>query len=193
MALRNKPVLHEKRILLSDYLSAPDGGKKNKKHSPEVKAHIATVRKAIQDAKINTGNIYVTDLPGRAVAQMHQQAIYLDRKTLKSSTAAEIEHRLRHEEVHREGVFSEGLVELHIAPHNKTGRKFYEDEQGAVRVVTDILSPSNGVKQAMNLYRQRKIKLLYRTFLLNASKKKIKPPEAKNMFRRAFPELMEHL
>ncbi len=159
-----------------------------------VGSHIASVRHAVKKVGADPSRIYVTDIHEKdIVASTRRGIIHLDRKTLKRSTDAELEHRLRHEQSHVDGIFSEGLVELAIARHNKTGRDFYKRDQTRVKKITDILSPIDGVEKAATMYKQKKIKLLYRTFLLSAAKKNIKQKEAHTMFITAFPELERHI
>lgn len=180
--MKNQPRLA--RMTLDDYLD--DDG--------VVGSHVASVRRAVKRAGADTSKILVTDIKEKdIVASTRRGIIHLDRNTLRKSSDVELVHRLRHEQTHVEGIYNEGLVELIIAEHNKTGRDFYKREQGRVRKITDILSPIDGVKRVERMYKQKKIKLLYRTFLIAAARKNIKQNVAHEMFLSAFPELEQHI
>ncbi len=171
-------------MTLDDYLD-DDGA---------VGSHVASVRRAVKRAGADTSKILVADIKEKdIVASTRRGIIHLDRNTLRKSTDAELVHRLRHEQTHVEGIYNEGLVELIIAEHNKTGRDFYKREQARVQKITDILSPVDGVKRVERMYKQKKIKLLYRTFLIAAARKNIKQNVAHEMFLSAFPELEQHI
>ena len=180
--MKNQPKLA--RMTLDDYLD-DDGA---------VGSHVASVRRAVKRAGADTSKILVADIKEKdIVASTRRGIIHLDRNTLRKSTDAELVHRLRHEQTHVEGIYNEGLVELIIAEHNKTGRDFYKREQARVQKITDILSPVDGVKRVERMYKQKKIKLLYRTFLIAAARKNIKQNVAHEMFLSAFPELEQHI
>lgn len=169
---------------LDDYLD--EGG--------AVGSHVSSVRRAVRRAGADASKIFVKDIAEKdIVASTRKGIVHLDRRTLKNSNDNELEHRLRHEQSHVNGLFNEGLVELSIAQHNRTGRNFYKREQLRVKKITDILSPIDGLKKAETFYKQKKIKLFYRTFLLAAARKNIKQHEAHKMFLDAFPELERHI
>lgn len=170
---------------LSDYLNdSPDN---------LVASQVESIRRAVRRARVDTSKVRVTDIHEKdIVATTRRGVMYLDRKTLRNSTNAELEHRLRHEQTHIDGIYSEGLVELLNARHNATGREFYKRDQARVKKVTDIFG-SNGVEEVAKLYKQKKIKLLYRTFLMKAAHRKINRGRAHDMFVTAFPELEKHI
>lgn len=153
---------------------------------------IESIRRAVRRAKVDTSKVRVTDIHEKdIVAKTRRGVMYLDRRTLKKSTGAELEHRLRHEQAHVDGIYSEGLVELLTARHNGTGREFYKRDQARVKKVTDIFGP-NGIEEVAKLYRAKKIKSLYRIFLMKACKK-INRTAAHDMFVTAFPELEKYI
>lgn len=174
----------QERVSLDEYLDQ-DG---------VVGSHVNAVRRAVKKAGADTSRIFVTNILEKdIVASTRKGIIHLDKNTLRRSSDAELVHRLRHEQTHVEGIYSEGLIELIIAQHNNTGRDFYKREQARVKKVTDILSPIDGVKKVERMYKQKKIKLLYRTFLLAAARKNIKQREAHEIFLSAFPELTRYI
>ncbi len=163
-------------------------------HDDVVGSHVRSVRKAVKRAGADTSKIVVTDIKEKdIVASTRGGIIRLDRRTLKRSNDAELVHRLQHEQTHVEGIYNEGLIELMIAQHNNTGRDFYKREQARVKKITDILSPIDGIKKVEKMYKQKKIKLLYRTFLVAAARKNIKQKDAHRIFIDAFPELERHI
>lgn len=159
----------------------------------EIGAGIQTVRAAIKKNNIDPDKLKVKDFPEEICAQTHRQVIYLNRKRLQKSTPAEMEHTLAHEQLHCEGIYNEGIVELSIAAKNKTGKLFYEKEQTRVKDVIQILGSADGLQKIVTLYKQKKIQQLYRLFLFTAAKKKISQSKAKKIFFRGFPELKPYI
>lgn len=180
-----KKTTKQEEVSLNDYLDD---------NEELLSSQIASVRSAVKRAGADTSRIFVTDIKEKdIVASTRRGIIRLDRRTLKKSNDAELVHRLQHEQTHVDGIYNEGLIELMIAQHNNTGRNFYKREQARVKKITDILSPTDGIKRAERMYKQKKIKLLYRTFLIAAARKNIKQKDAHRMFIDAFPELEKHI
>jgi|GEM_PF-3258141 hypothetical protein len=173
----------QSQLALKTLLAVPE-------HEAAVDLNIAVIRTAIERTRVDAANVVVTDdLPHHIVSQTRRKVIYLNRARLKNASPEEIEHRLRHEEAHRHGIYDCGLAELSIAGQNTTGKIYYPAKQRATKRATDILDPVDGVKKAVLLYKRKKFQHLYDMFMFAARKKRIRTKEANEIFRAAFPKL----
>lgn len=170
-------------IPLPEPLNTPD------KESADDRS-IAAIRQAAANTNVDVKNVLIVDnLPHHVVSQTRNKIIHLNRARLKNASPEEIEHRLRHEEAHRCGIYDCGLVELSISAQNSTGKIYYPKKQEATKRAIAILDPADGIRKAVILYKQRKFQHLYDMFFFAASKKGISRNAANKIFRAAFPKL----